>query len=93
MTQTPKPPPTVDFPPGTAVRLSGFDQIGAVAASDDWWDSLQLRGVSADQQVLVEWSGDIVVRTWERTAHLEIVQAEPAKKAVPAKKQQPGGQQ
>ena len=97
MTQTPAPPPVVDLPPGVTVRLTGYDPIGTVMASDAWWDTLQQRGVATDQQVLVEWSGDITVRTWEKKVHLEVVptapDASPAKKTVPAKKAQPGGQQ
>lgn len=62
--------------PGNLVRLTAYpdEQPGVVVSSDEWWDALQLRGVSADAQVLVEWmrSGQ-PVRRWEAAEALEIV--------------------
>lgn len=85
MTQSPKPPakkapakpPVGLLPrPGMTVRLkSSPDQTGVVRESDDWWDSLLLRGVDISDQVLVDWTvppGAPVVR-WERASLLEQV--------------------
>lgn len=64
------------------VRLKGKpdQEPGRVRDSDDWWDTLLLRGVDIADQVLVDWTitpGAPVVR-WERTSQLEQVVSPPA---------------
>jgi hypothetical protein len=61
-----------------AVRLKGESPdrpIGHVRETDDWWDTLLLRGVDIADQVLVDWTvtpGAPLVR-WERVSQLEEV--------------------
>ena len=83
MTQRPpakkftKPPVGLLPSPGMAVRLkANHEQVGTVFESDEWWDTLLLRGVDISDQTLVEWQSDpIPVRTWERISQLEQVPA------------------
>jgi len=55
------------------VRLkANHEQTGVVVESDDWWDTLLLRGVDISDQTLVEWQSEpVTVRAWERTSQLE----------------------
>lgn len=74
-----------------AVRMkdSPDQEPGVVRESDDWWDTLLLRGVDISDQVLVDWTvtpGAPMVR-WERTSRLERVLTPtpaPAEDATPA---------
>lgn len=70
--------PRDDFRPGTQVRLAGTTEIGTTAVADDFWRSLQQRGVAAQDQVLVAWPGKHSVCTWERRDALEIVPGQTA---------------
>jgi hypothetical protein len=75
-----QPPVSVHLTPGMAVRLKDGteDQTGTVVESDEWWDTLLLRGVDISDQTLVEWTiVGLPFRRWERTGQLEIVQPEP----------------
>jgi hypothetical protein len=85
MTQRPKPPAKKAAAPvgllpraGMTVRLKNYpdEMPGTVVESDDWWDTLLIRGVDISEQTLVEWqrSGQ-PVRRWERTSQLEQVPA------------------
>lgn len=66
----PTPRPT----PGTQVRFGGLDEIGTVVPSDDYYDTLQLRGAPISAQVLVEWPRDSgPLRTWELVSNLVTV--------------------
>jgi hypothetical protein len=69
-------PPRFDPQPQTRVRLKDNpdDVPGTVIVSDDWLDSLLLRGVDIADQTLVEWrrNGHPIYR-WERTSQLEPV--------------------
>lgn len=56
---------------GSQVRRAGSDEIGIVVRSDDWFDTLTIRGVPENAQVLVEWPrGGKPVRIWEEIADL-----------------------
>jgi hypothetical protein len=58
--------------PGSLVKLRTSPETGVVVSSDEWFDSLRIRGVAAQEQVLVEWQIDgRATRLWERTSHLE----------------------
>jgi hypothetical protein len=58
--------------PGTPVKLKNGAEIGIVSVSDDWFDTLRIRGVSATAQVLVEWRiNGRPTRIWERVSTLE----------------------
>jgi hypothetical protein len=73
----PRPTRTTQRPaPNTRVRDESTQTLGTVQPSDDWWDTLQLRGVSPSGQVLVEWdsTGGTPVRNWIRVSDLELVQ-------------------
>jgi hypothetical protein len=65
-----------DFRPGTRVRLAGEQRSGVTATSDDYLDTLQLRGVHRADQVLVHWMqgwvGEPERYSWERRDALEI---------------------
>lgn len=80
MTQTkPTPDPRLTRRPvpGTTVRLRTGPETGTVVDSDDFMDTLRLRGISASNQVLVEWQIDgRATRIWERITHLEPVLSE-----------------
>lgn len=57
--------------PGMSVRCSDRPEIGLVVESDDWWDTLLIRGVDISDQVLVEWRRDgQPIRRWERSSLL-----------------------
>jgi hypothetical protein len=81
MTQTPRPPrPTRPKPlpktvqpfrpqPGDQVVLrTDPETVGTVRESDEWWDTLLLRGVDIADQALVEWAW---TRSWERVSQLD----------------------
>lgn len=64
---------------GMTVRLRTSPEVGVVAPTDDWWDSLLIRGVDISEQVLVEWRRNgLPVRTWERVSQLEEVLSPPS---------------
>jgi hypothetical protein len=65
--------------PGALVRLKSGSETGIVVSSDDWYDTLRLRGVDRSSQVLVEWliNGQ-PTRTWERVTFLEPAPSMPA---------------
>jgi hypothetical protein len=68
--------PTRHRPPiASRVQLAGSEEIGVVVRSDDFYDTLQLSGVSESAQVLVEWprSGK-TVRLWEEIRNLTSVE-------------------
>jgi hypothetical protein len=68
--------------PNDRVKRRTADDIGLVRESDEWWDTLLIRGVDIADQVLVDWTvlpGPPVVR-WERVSQLEPAPAEPAEK-------------
>lgn len=76
MTQIPWP---TRLEPGSVVRLRTGSDPGVVVTSDDWYDTLRLRGVSTAEQVLVEWQvNGQPTRSWERVTFLEIVPPAPA---------------
>lgn len=57
--------------PGDRVRKAGSDEIGVIVTSDDWFDSLRIRNVPENAQVLVEWPrGGNPLRIWEEIADL-----------------------
>lgn len=66
--------------PGETVQRDG--NVGTVVESDEWWDTLLLRGVDIADQVLVDWTApgtpEKAARTvhWERVNHLEPVKDE-----------------
>jgi len=69
-------PPRFDPQPKTRVRLKDNpnDVPGTVIVSDDWLDTMLLRGVDIADQTLVAWTfnGTTTYR-WERTSQLEPV--------------------
>jgi|GraSoiStandDraft_46_1057282.scaffolds.fasta_scaffold412438_2 hypothetical protein len=72
--------PTRHRPPlASRVQRAGSEEVGVVVRSDDYYDTLQLSGVSESAQVLVEWPrGGKTVRLWEEIRNL--VSAEEAAK-------------
>jgi hypothetical protein len=77
MTQIPF--PVAKPEPGTIVRLRSGSDPGVVVTSDEFMDTLRLRGVSPMDQVLVEWviNGQ-PTRIWERVTFLENAPSMPA---------------
>lgn len=69
---TSPPRPTPRPVPGTTVTLPG-GEVGRVVESDEYLDTLQLRGVPISAQVLIEWSRSEgnPVRTWELVSALK----------------------
>jgi len=58
------------------VRDDPQERVGLVVPSDDWWDTLRLRGVAPMHQVLIEWFPEgNTMRLWYRTSDLEAVRA------------------
>lgn len=80
MTQNPRGPvPRRNhFAIGTLVQLEGEPETGTVVESDDFYDTLRIRGVG-DAQVLVEWPrGGYPTRTWELPTNLVILKGQTA---------------
>lgn len=62
---------------GTRVHCEGIPgEVGIVRESDSYMDTLQIRGLSAGAQVLVEWpNGGYPIQRWERLSQLVRVSA------------------
>lgn len=68
------PRPTPRPAPGAQVHLEGQQEVGRVVESDDYLDTLQLRGVPISGQVLVSWDREKgELRTWERVSTLVTI--------------------
>lgn len=60
---------------GSRVQRTGSGEVGVVVRSDDFYDTLQLSGVSESAQVLVEWPRNgRTVRIWEEIRNLAPVE-------------------
>jgi hypothetical protein len=59
-------------------------EVGAVVQSDDYMDTLQLRGIPISGQVLVEWpNGGRPVQRWVQVSRLERVVEKPKEAPQP----------
>jgi hypothetical protein len=64
---------------GSHVQVHGAEipVVGLVVASDPWFDTLRLRGVAPNSQLLTEWfPDDRPARLWYRLADLEVVESD-----------------
>lgn len=87
MTQRNRPPtkkfstpqPLAYLEPGMTVRhISDPAETGTVVESDEWWDTLLLRGIDISDQLLIEWTvAGLPMRRWERVNQLERVLSVP----------------
>jgi hypothetical protein len=51
----------------------GSEDTGVVVETDDWYDTLRIRGKALSTQVLVEWErGENPVRLWELLSDLDF---------------------
>jgi hypothetical protein len=67
---------------GERVLLTDTDMVGLVIDSDEWWDTLLLRGVDIADQVLVDWgpapeTSTPIIR-WEPVNRLKPVPSDPS---------------